>query len=240
MQPYRFVLPERSAKEHHFDPLALQAQLAQTLFGQQITSTSNEQETTRQSSYIQPCNTPTGRTPSLSLSRGQMADAQRRSSATSRRYTDENWRDGDEEDERMVEDILIPSLPVSANPTTSQFSLPPQHASTKSQSSIHNAFPPSTSSQSFGTYPAEPSPSLFTSTDPFYIAQVQATQNHNTSFPSIFSQTGRPTQQSPFLTQQQHYQSQRRDNHGYIPSTPVSLALDPHSLFVRTSAAFER
>ena len=41
-------------------------------------------------------------------------------------------------------------------------------------------------------------PSLFATTDPFYLAQLAAQQSGPA--PSFFSQFGKPAQQSPFLT----------------------------------------
>ncbi|KAF7330768.1 hypothetical protein MVEN_02415700 [Mycena venus] len=90
------------------DLAALQVQLAQTLFCQSMASSSNE-------SGAQPCNTPTGRTPSASFSWSPMAMVdQSRPPMTPRRTTDEHVRDEMEEDERMVEDLLIPTSPVSS------------------------------------------------------------------------------------------------------------------------------
>ncbi|KAJ7929189.1 hypothetical protein B0H13DRAFT_2248196 [Mycena leptocephala] len=96
------------------DLAALQVQLAQTLFCQSMASASATQ---RQDDYAQPCNTPTGRTPSASFSWGQMVDPSRQSDPAPRRSTDEHSHDEMEEDERMVEDLLIPNSPMPQNPT---------------------------------------------------------------------------------------------------------------------------
>ena len=65
------------------------------------------QEAPRENHYHRPCSTPTSRTPSSSFSWGQ---------PSSRRQTDEVMRDSDElEDERMVEDLLLPSSPIPAS-----------------------------------------------------------------------------------------------------------------------------
>ena len=111
-----------------------------------------------------------------------------------------------EEDERMVEELLIPSSPVSSNSfyksSTPQFSTP--------------FMPSSPVTSSFQTFPSashsDPS-SVFTSTDPFYIAQLQASQSFNNASPqSVFSQNGHISQNSPFAvplqTQYHHHSSQ--------------------------------
>lgn len=103
-----------------------------------------------------------------------------------------------EEDERMVEELLIPSSPVSSNSFyksgTPHFSMPSSPVASSLQN-IHT-FPSTSMSQS------HPDPSsVFTSTDPFYIAQLQASQSFNHSSPqSVFSQNGHMSQSSPFTT----------------------------------------
>ncbi|KAJ7937422.1 hypothetical protein B0H13DRAFT_1483941, partial [Mycena leptocephala] len=157
------------------DLAALQVQLAQTLFCQSMASASATQ---RQDDYAQPCNTPTGRTPSASFSWGQMVDPSRQSDPAPRRSTDEHSHDEMEEDERMVEDLLIPNSPMPVSPKQQS----PAAGRTQQQS------------------PATESPqSLFATTDPFYIAQLQAAQNYGVSPPSVFSQAAFPSQQSPFM-----------------------------------------
>lgn len=142
--------------------------------------------------------------------------------------------DGDEmeDDERMVEDLLIPSSPASPNSAPTQYSLPHQYSPPSgSHSHMHSG------SSFSGAQPNEPSPSLFTSTDPFYMAQLQATQNYSTA-PRYFTETTCTSSQSPFLIQQQQaYQlQQRRENHGYIHPASPGLSLDTHSLFMATAA----
>jgi hypothetical protein len=206
------------------DLAALHAQLAQTLFSQSVVSSSSASSDPLDT-FNQPCNTPTGRTPSSSFSWGQVMDVQQR---LSRRNTDD-MMDHDAEDERMVEEILIPSSPPSASysaPFVFQQQL--SNASPKPQSrGHHNRF----------TSPAPSSPnsvadasSSFTSTDPFYLAQLQAMQNQ-THTPSSFSQLGRPAQQSPFMQQQP-----RRESLGF----GSSISLDTHNMLAATSVAFER
>lgn len=144
---------------------------------------------------MQPCNTPTSRTRSSSLSFGQMGDVsrQRRSSSITTPNRSRNnsisvqnaWGDMDEmdEDEAMVEDLLTPSSPGGASV--------PMPAYAHQQSSAR--------SQTYGGYTESPSSSLFTSTDPFYIAQMQALQNPQHRTNSAFAQAGRPSEYSPFL-----------------------------------------
>ncbi|KAK0467887.1 uncharacterized protein EV420DRAFT_1501783 [Desarmillaria tabescens] len=182
------------------DLAALQAQLAQALFVQDMP---------RENHYHHPCSTPTSRTPSSSFCWGQTMGQ-----SSSRRQTDEVMRDSDElEDERMVEDLLLPSSPISA----SHYAVPsqprPQH---KSQNS---------------------SESTFTTTDPFYMAQLQAMQ-YNSPPPSVFSQLGRPAQQSPFMQpQQSHPSPSHRD--GFLCSPSASpISIDASSYLV-TASPFE-
>lgn len=114
----------------------------------------------------------------------------------------------------MVEDLLIPTSPMSPNQQNS--------AAARSQ-------------QTSPTYPSsEASPSLFTTTDPFYMAQLQAAQNYGVAPSSIFSQTAFPSQQSPFM--HSNFQSNfQRHNPSQNP-----LSLDTHSLLVAASSSFDR
>lgn len=178
--------------------------------------------------YAEPCTTPTARTPSSTSTFNwppvNDSSHHSRHSSTSRWSTEEfgsSSMDDTDEEEQKMVEDLL--LPSS------------QH-----KSSVHKAHTT-----------AESPSSLFTSTDPFYIAQAQAQATQNSSPPSIFSQAGRPAQQSPFLLQQQQYAYQQqqqqqqqnyplqyRDPHGY-PSNPLSFDTS-HSFFMATSAAFER
>ncbi|KAG7445943.1 uncharacterized protein BT62DRAFT_932282 [Guyanagaster necrorhizus] len=191
------------------DLAALQAQLAQALFVQDMP---------RENHCRRPCSTPTLRTPSSSFSWGPAIGQ-----SSSRRQTDEVMRDSDElEDERMVEDLLLPEPPISV----AHFAVPsqsrPQH---KSQKSTGTGFT------------AISSESNFTTTDPFYMAQLQAMQ-YNSPPPSVFSQLGRPAQQSPFVQPQQPYPlPSHRD--GFLGSPSASsISIDPSSYLV-TSSPFE-
>ncbi|KAJ3713863.1 hypothetical protein FB446DRAFT_757841 [Lentinula raphanica] len=201
------------------DLAALQTQLAQTLFPQSIAPSSE----TSSDSFHPPCNTPTGRTPSSSFSWGQVLDVQQRLSRRDEMIDDV-------EDERMVEDILVPSSPAS-NGYSASHSQPLAYP--HSQKSHHKGHYSRTTS-SFPPSPSFPSSvsdsSSFTATDPFYLAQLQAMQN--SSAPSALSQFGMPAQQSPFMQQQP-----RKENFSF--SAP-SISLETHNILASTSAAFER
>lgn len=155
--------------------------------------------------------------------------------SASTRVTDEYSRNSDdmEDDERMVEELLIPSSPMSIYPT-------PSHHYMSSNSYAPPGSPPYFTTGMHSTHPpvSEQGSSLFTSTDPFYMAQAQAAQNYSSSQQSVFAQSGNPSQASPFIRQQQFYQHNRRENHGYIHPNPPSLTLDTHTFFAQTSAAF--
>ena len=105
--------------------------------------------------------------------------------------------DAMDEDERMVEDMLfdaspapsaVPSYPASQMPPAS----PTHYARHSRKSSVSSPF----SSVHYDVPPAN-NTSLFATTDPFYLAQLAATQNAAPT--SFFSQFGKPPQQSPFL-----------------------------------------
>ncbi|KAL0581204.1 hypothetical protein V5O48_000792 [Marasmius crinis-equi] len=200
------------------DLAALQAQLTQAFFGQSSATFTQSPSKNSSSDADQPCNTPTGRTPSTSFSWG---------SAEVQRFTRRNVEEtvDDVEDERMVEDILIPSSPTPAGPS-STFGHQPSFRTHRSHSRSTPISPPT--SPSYGT-----DSSIFTSTDPFYLAQLQAMQTHNASSPtSVFSQLGRPSQQSPFVNQGQKY-----DSFGYPTS---SVSFETHNMLTATAGAFER
>ena len=115
-----------------------------------------------------------------------------------------------EEDERMVEELLIPSSPVPSN-SFYKSNTPHFMPSSPVSSSLQNNHTfPSTMSQSHSD------PSVFTSTDPFYIAQLQASQTFNNSSPqSVFSQNGLISQTSPFTTLQSQYHNHHHHHHQY-------------------------
>jgi hypothetical protein len=158
---------------------------------------------------VQLCNTPITRTRSSSFSFGQMGDmtmGQRHNSTASRSRSrknsvavDQKWEDVDEmdEDEQMVEDLVTPSSPMATSATVPNFSFA-HHQQTSSSPS---------------PYSESPTSSLFTSTDPFYMAQLQTAQNPT---PSIFAQSGRLSQHSPFLRRHE-------SPHAYAHPIPTSV-----------------
>jgi hypothetical protein len=149
---------------------------------------------------------------------------------------DDSRIDADELDleEQMVEDLLLPSPATSRNTPPPRFPLARQIPYPKSNYACHSTIVPSY------TCAAEASSSLFTSTDPFYIAQLQAAQNYS---PSFFSQAGHPAQHSPFLIhhdQHAHYSLQQRgESHGYMQESGIPVSYDSHPVFVGSLAAFE-
>lgn len=187
----------------------LQAQLAQALFN----LSGSEQRPLH--SHIEPCNTPTRRTPSSSFSWGR--------SPFSRQGRDVDLND-DMDDEAMVEDILMPSpSPVATSSIFSHQQQQPQSQQWPiSQKTFASAKPTSSSFQSEA--------SVFTTTDPFYNAQLQALQKN--MVPTSFLSGGLPSQQSPFMKQTQN-------SHGFMSDSPGS-PMECHSFLVATSAAFDR
>ncbi|KAG6906562.1 hypothetical protein DXG01_013190 [Tephrocybe rancida] len=186
------------------DLAALQAQLAQTLFGQSIAQSSRPQMVSRKTSFTQPCNTPTY------TNFSHFSEPQSATTGPSS-WSFDSSRDDMEEDERMVEDLLVPRSPTAS---TLQYSL-------SSWSKTHYT----TNSQTSET-------SSFTTTDPFYLAQFQAQHQKATSPYSAFSELGKLPQQSSF----QCASSPRREHHNSNASAPA-LALETHSFFVAASAA---
>lgn len=165
-----------------------QAQLAQTL-AQAIQQSASGQYTQR-ANRAQTCNTPIAQTPSSSMS---FADAQRFYETVPRRGSQHDdypypATEQMEEDERMVEDLLMPQSSSATN-----------GASSFEQHAYQNHSPSYTYTSPFTN---DPYPnSSFATTDPFY---QQAAKSHsmNTSPSSIFSQAGRPSHHSPFLAAQ--------------------------------------
>ncbi|KIM42805.1 hypothetical protein M413DRAFT_10262 [Hebeloma cylindrosporum] len=202
------------------DLATLQAQLSETLFGGPSYGRQSQMRIPDRgrSKNTQPCNTPIARTRASSFSEwgngvGMAVDSRHGSRSNSSAGFDDM-----EEDERMVEELLMPSSPLtSSNPHISN-QFPPASSSTylSSSSSFQGSIPTSPHSQTvFASYGSDPSPSSpsssqFTTTDPFYLAQLQASQafsnNGNLNFnsstgnqqPSVFAQNGRLTQSSPF------------------------------------------
>lgn len=179
------------------------AQLAKTLFASSVTHSSNPQSVSRKTSFTQPCNTPTYTNFAPFVGPQVVAAGP-------------SWAMDDmEEDERMVEDLLLPRSP---NSSALQFSLPLQPRSTSHLSSNNQ-----TSSES---------PSSFTSTDPFYLAQLQA-QHQNSSTYSSFAELGKLPQQSPFASTSSH----REQSGTNVSIAPLSL--ETHPFLVAASSAFD-
>lgn len=178
--------------------------MAQTLFGQSISQPSSQQPATRKSSLTQPCNTPTM---SSSFTWAHVTELHRQI-AVSHNVDTSVLHSNDEvdEDERMVEDLLAQSSPLSTCRLTSQL-LPPPASVTISQYT----------SQSSCSTP-ESFSSSFTSTDPFYIAQCEAGRNCRSH--SVFSQSGLPSQQSSFVMSEPS--PRRRETHSASPLSGYS------------------
>ena len=136
-----------------------------------------------------------------------------------------------EEDERMVEELLIPSSPLASSnafykSNTPHFSTPfmPSSPVTSSFPNNHMISPQS-----------HPDPSsVFTSTDPFYIAQLQASQSFNNPPQSVFSQNGHISQSSPFATP---LQSQYHHHH-HLHHPSQYQNWDNQSVAMTCTAAF--
>jgi hypothetical protein len=125
-----------------------------------------------------------------------------------------------EEDEQMVEDMLCPSSPV----------FPEQPSATSSYQLPNRLRLSNASAGNLGSRPPSPSPldNHFTTTDPFYLAQLQQQgQQAQNAFASssAFSQLGRPTPHSPFSqppTQPQYYSH-------HTPFTTREVDRRPHA-----------
>ncbi|KAL4241324.1 hypothetical protein ABKN59_000085 [Abortiporus biennis] len=190
------------------DLAALQAQLSQTLF-----CPSYDQ----QQKAHHPTNTPTCRTPSSSF-------CWDRSEFHHDREPDVQEMD---EDEQMVEDMLCqPSSPVATH--VPYFPSPPASPSSSYSASRKYNSPSSQTFSSQHEY-STVNGSLFTTTDPFYMAQVQASQKSPASY---FTHNGRPSQQSPFMIPHQNH------THPFAHRLPNATEVDPHSMFAASSAAF--
>ena len=133
-----------------------------------------------------------------------------------------------EEDERMVEELLIPSSPVSSNSFyksgTPHFATPYMPSSPVSSSLQQNNHPfPSTHHSMSMSQPHSDPSSVFTSTDPFYIAQLQAA--NNSSPQSVFSQNGHISQSSPFTTSlQTQYHHHHHHQYQSWENKPVAMS----------------
>jgi len=189
----------------------LQVQLAATLFPGRASASCSSQH----------CNSPLARTPSCSFSMNIDMTTGMRTTVSSRRgsysaphhhrtyntyvksetsiscghHHNHYISDTMEEDERMVEELLLPS------PSPASNSIPTTPSSTFSHPHAHL---PSPSSFSFND-PCTPSNTAFTTTDPFYLSQIQISQQAFAPNPavsqSIFAQNGRISQGSRFALQ---------------------------------------
>ncbi|KZT74536.1 hypothetical protein DAEQUDRAFT_761379 [Daedalea quercina L-15889] len=204
----------------------LQAQLAQALRNHASTSAQSIQRRT-----YAPSSTPLARTPSSSMCWEPSEFARTRSSSaasgTQLRGIDENKQDMDttDEDEQMVEEMLF------ASPANTSLSHPPLSSSSPATFSGMLSRRPSIPhvSSTLDTVPTElPSPntSHFATTDPFFLAQMQASQS---PAPSFFAQAGRPSAHSPFLIQSAFTQHTHH---------PVPPEVDPAHMFTAPPAAF--
>lgn len=141
-------------------------------------------------SYNQPCNTPTatrGAAPWLSDHTQEHYRTSRSNSLSNERYQQDEM----EEDERMVEELLAPTSPAVTSPTTSWQSKPWQS---------NNAYAQQQRPVSQESWAPVNADSNFASTDPFYLAQLQAEAERNRT-QSLFAQAGQPNANSPFLQQ---------------------------------------
>ncbi|CAL1702041.1 unnamed protein product [Somion occarium] len=156
--------------------------------------------------YTQPYNTPTNRTPSTSFSFEHARLARSRSCSVASRnarpesiseVSQELGYDDDrmDEDERMVDEMLFPSSPVSACSYSTHF---PSNDHSFYPRSFQTDHPISTMHSPHSMEYGEASPtSTFANTDPFYLAQLQASQASTSA--SHFAFLGSPAQQSPFV-----------------------------------------
>lgn len=211
---------------------ALQAQLAQSLLAHQFSSSSPHFQhphlsgphpctniARRDPGHVQHCTTPTSRTPSSSafiwpLPVQELASHSRRSSISSIKMQQchedivlVDMDDADEEDARLVEAMVTPSdVPVCSSPSGSHSRSNSYTWSSYQSKDALNSFSVPTSHQLISPMDPSCSPSLFTTTDPFYIqtSQAAAAQQSLSTAPgapgtaSFFALAGRPNAHSPF------------------------------------------
>ncbi|KAI0775473.1 hypothetical protein BC629DRAFT_709793 [Irpex lacteus] len=167
--------------QEQMDLAALQAQLAQVLFHQPLATSPSV------SGFRNGACTPIARTPThTSWDRPDFGRGRSNSVASSSARGDES-NDAMDDDDRMYAQAPASPSHFSRHSRQSSLSAP--------FSQMHYDIPPANNS-------------VFTSTDPFYIAQMQAAQN---AAPSFFSQYSKTSQQSPFLKAHQ-FQS----GHGHV------------------------
>lgn len=149
-------------------------------------------------------------------------------SGTQLRGIEENMQDVDamDEDERMVEEMLFASSNNNfANNSFAYSSLPSSPATYPGMLSRRPSIPHVSSK--LDTAQAElPSPntSHFATTDPFFLAQMQASQ---APAPSFFAHAGRPSAHSPFLSA-----------FGQHTHHPIAPEVDPVHMFAAPPATF--
>lgn len=187
---------------------ALQAQLTATLFCSSSSSTSKSR-----GGYTcpSPMRTMTMSTPAASR-RGSCSVVvpcgTPRAVYSPMSYHQQAFEDAMDEDERMmVEDLLIPSSPAPSAPNhlpyhntpsspvaSSHFFSPASAIQSQSQVSVTASNPHS----HYHALDQSTNQSLFAATDPFYLAQLQASQQPSPSSQSVFAQNGRMSQASRF------------------------------------------
>lgn len=133
--------------------------------------------------------------------------------------------DLDMEDERFVEDLLIPSPSSPATSYSMRFGQP--HSPPALTSAARARSP------TFSRKPLHNTgDSSFTSTDPFYLAQVQAMQNAHQPTHSVFSQLGKPAQHSPFMVNATTSQQQPNQAAMAFESSPHQQFQQNHPHFL--------
>ncbi|KAH9483125.1 hypothetical protein JR316_0005226 [Psilocybe cubensis] len=204
------------------DIAMLQAQLAETLFSagpsnsfaSSSYSSSQNMPTRGRSLGSRTCNTPRARTPSANWG---MDTGRGRTNSVSSTYANEM-----DEDERLVEELLMPSSQFDNNYASSSSSATSLSSPIPCQSPMN-----SVSFSSYNPYPdpmpSSPTTSLFTTTDPFYIAQLQSLNNSSSQqSQSVFAQNGRLSQNSPFALASQYHQHGMA--HNSVPFKPFAAA----------------
>ncbi|KAH9482976.1 hypothetical protein JR316_0005076 [Psilocybe cubensis] len=188
------------------DIAVLQAQLAQTLFRDSSALDIQHEPQTPCSPRgrklkVRACTTPTARTPSVSSNQGWgMAidtSRSRRNSVSSSSL--ENL----EEDEKMVEDLLIPATSLSDSLSDSHmgsvFLTYQDSQSSQANTNVEVFLPGYTSHNNFSDpFPSSPTTSLFTATDPFYLAQLESLNSPAAHPRSVFAQSACLNANSPF------------------------------------------
>ncbi|KAK7696568.1 hypothetical protein QCA50_001226 [Cerrena zonata] len=200
------------------DLVALQKQLSQAL----PKPAALDMQKVNHTPYPQPYNTPTSRTPSTSFAFEQTRLARSRSCSVASfnampesisempqelGYEDDYSMD---EDERMVDEMLYPSPVTTRHNASNDYSF-------HSHSFQVDLSPQKMYSPQAADYSEASQTSSFATTDPFYLAQLQASQAPPTG--SHFTFLGRPPQQSPFVAGSQNLT--RRSSIGRVSNFPT-------------------